>query len=1831
MPGVAIADLVVPAGMVAAELASFVVRVDLADLPVELWASISTHGAGAVRARTYGADLPCDVVQADTGTSTGSLYFKADLAAAVDNEFTLEVVPGYTAPAVTSPIGRNAVWSDFDFFLDFAGGVVDRAGTCTVTLQGSASIDSAGRLDCGDKTGNAVVTGLPAKRTAYTAGVTVTVPATGGNRAALSYSINGGGNDRISLLMAGSNAWQTWNGGWQSSSTGGARGTMTVVNGSARRILVDGVFRVSSSMNSEPSDANPVWFVGAEDTTFSERWRGTLNRAYARPEVLSDDWLAAEYLSWESPSAFYTITLREAGEPSPPVDATLDVTLPVLEAAAEAAVERDATLDLTLPALSLENEAQVALSGGSLAIDLPALQVESDVMVPVVASLDQALPALQVELAGEKIVEATQEITLPALEVASSTTTDVSSLLSIDLPALEVAAKAEWMQIRQRQFFPALEVASTADVRRVARQSSALPALQMAIAADAGEQPGFESVIRGMDPLFWYRGDADDVLGIAPEDEQSWGPATIQIRDQSGNGRYAVARGPATHTAGKVKDSLRSAYSHPAGTGIRFVEPTYGNPPSLLTSDDFSAFVLASTTTVANTTFKHLVGRWNLWWVYLYNNSLYLRIWNTQGALETLYIGTVAGANTDFSLSVSFTDRQHYEVWLNGVRTFGSFVHPISTELDHAGYVFGVGWGVNWAGSVQHVAYWKRPLEPGEHQALPASAFLTRPKRNEADLWLPSLAATTAVDVRRAARQDSAMPALEVAAIGLFEGDNRYPAGTSSWTTATPIVRGQTSMPAAVASYPVNDDTGLIWPYFNAWWKWTADTTDDLWFSTLRSIPKPGYPFDTVLVIYTEAGGELTQVASNDDIGDFLNSQVLLASPTLGETYYIRCGCYNDNLSSQNVGQNYVLDDSSTPAPTLGELVLSGGVRGPAGYVDQDSAYNGEHITSGSVSAGTEIPAGVQAWWYWVAESTGRVSFDALLTMSKYTGIVDDEFEVDLGLWDENGQVQYSSEYYDNNGNYLGPRGRIVWNVTAGQGFWISISPSWLDAWAALRISPIALPSVATPGPKKFLIDATPLDLSSYPEITYHSESLEDAGTPFTPSGSAVARQDGFYGKHNLRRSFAGTAASLDYNGALRCLWRNARTGRDTSRWWSKELGPSWNDTDPYNGSIPGYGTCQAATYVDAIYSSHHNIWGAAGVYYRANASGGFPSYHDTYVRIFGSHFQVGLTKILEELRARGDVADDASLAGVELMPDHSTKPELYLQTWYASVTRPAGYGIGELPGGPPQWGPDPGGEWWGGGKSEQEPTYWMSQAELFHGRFPGVDGGYFNEIGEWTEFEGTDEFWTPISLQLLGEVLEYEADPANDQVGRGLTLAYLPREVASLSGVPNELYQAFGYYEATWNGVSYADRVMMRVTVQEQPYLVQAQPLEMPALDWDPDIPDPELPPLEINPEPIGGWPAYDPGLISSQILFGPYPIKLQPDIEVLVFGPRHQPIAWPNIDLNVEVEAEVATQVPAPNLDQYSRPFASARFVVPEFTLVDGIPVAAKAAGKIAYTSETLTPSLASSLANTPHLADLGEDLRFPPILATSQTNTSTYRRHPTDPLLYRTTQEVTSLPSSDGSVTLSSPLPGPQRVSSYAYWRGEPAATTAVSFRPTSLGEESLIAAPGDWITGDQFTILLTAVLKDGDIQGDLSPLFTIAEAGAAKAGLFFDSNSAVKWWDEEHDVDDVYKRFRGQIQLIDDIRRASQPVLIGARINNLTQEVTLVAGDSRLRTAPASLASAIPAGRQLLIGDAGSLTRPGAFDLLDMRWWTRDMPDDELLSAAAAMADLWGVLR
>lgn len=290
-------------------------------------------------------------------------------------------------------------------------------------------------------------------------------------------------------------------------------------------------------------------------------------------------------------------------------------------------------------------------------------------------------------------------------------------------------------------------------------------------------------------------------------------------------------------------------------------------------------------------------------------------------------------------------------------------------------------------------------------------------------------------------------------------------------------------------------------------------------------------------------------------------------------------------------------------------------------------------LTEMSVSFPTPAvytPQGAQ--WRFIPTETGKISIDALLSHW-----MDDTFndqnaegpEVTLYLYvlNESGSSQllaYDSYYGGDDPLYPDDRnqGHIMHvTVEAGRTYMIRTLASavypWINQVVRIGDYPRSQPwvqpdsvtatfarpnSTGNPNENGGILDA---------DRAHHRPMF---GT--TPSYNSLLRYNqqeayswgpGFTGHSEAMRAFGGPSPGFDSFGRA-CFWPKARRFAWEGRyWWSKTGSASWNGTDPYDGSVPGYGTCPVADAADYISSNPYSDQ-AVGTHFYQEA-GGFPDY----------------------------------------------------------------------------------------------------------------------------------------------------------------------------------------------------------------------------------------------------------------------------------------------------------------------------------------------------------------------------------------------------------------------------------------------------------------------------------------------------------------------------------------------------------------------------------------------------------------------------------------------
>ena len=312
--------LQVASGEVGADLTSYPVYVDLSTMPAGFWSSVDADG-GNLRIRSGSTLLPLDIVAIDTGAETGHLFFRADLAAASDNYFSIDFDGGALA-AVTDPDGRNAVWSAFDWVFMGDTAYTDRTGGTAGSLTtGSVSsfpiaMGGGGGLDF---TSALITFSSRTSRSVFTLGGTcrLDVAPLSANNVFHTYGQNISSRCGLNARNNGStDSWNMWDNAnsWIAGDSGGAlvqdasKRLHGVYNGTTARILYGDGSVLVTDLTITARGSDTAYFIGGTPSSGSEYLNGKCAYLYQRPEVLSPEYIAAEYSNLNAPGSFYSIT-----------------------------------------------------------------------------------------------------------------------------------------------------------------------------------------------------------------------------------------------------------------------------------------------------------------------------------------------------------------------------------------------------------------------------------------------------------------------------------------------------------------------------------------------------------------------------------------------------------------------------------------------------------------------------------------------------------------------------------------------------------------------------------------------------------------------------------------------------------------------------------------------------------------------------------------------------------------------------------------------------------------------------------------------------------------------------------------------------------------------------------------------------------------------------------------------------------------------------------------------------------------------------------------------------------------------------------------------------------------------------------------------------------------------------------------------------------------------------------------------------------------------------------------------------------------------------------
>ncbi|MBV2132058.1 hypothetical protein KRX52_04505 [Pseudomonas sp. MAP12] len=298
------------------------------------------YAAGGFSAKKYSLDTMAFIESiAGAGTSTyiqGMTRFRERFYANADGQdYTYLMtdsgyLPGFSAATrqwtdmadnATSRAGNyEGIGSTDDELLILR----DDGATSVVHVISPLSTEAGGGMDIVQASGeNSYLSSSISDLSVFTLGCTV-IPATytssNGNNAILSISTGVYSEDkRIGLVRRNATGkfglWHT-TAGWLDGASPVVSGTRYRLHaryngGSSRALFVNGTKEAEQTAFVAPPAGRTTLYLGAEDTSFFEKFAGQIGFVYLRASLLSDQWIAAEASNLSRPGDFYTVGAAE--------------------------------------------------------------------------------------------------------------------------------------------------------------------------------------------------------------------------------------------------------------------------------------------------------------------------------------------------------------------------------------------------------------------------------------------------------------------------------------------------------------------------------------------------------------------------------------------------------------------------------------------------------------------------------------------------------------------------------------------------------------------------------------------------------------------------------------------------------------------------------------------------------------------------------------------------------------------------------------------------------------------------------------------------------------------------------------------------------------------------------------------------------------------------------------------------------------------------------------------------------------------------------------------------------------------------------------------------------------------------------------------------------------------------------------------------------------------------------------------------------------------------------------------------------------------------------
>lgn len=311
-------DLTIASAKVGSDLSNYPIVVDLSLITDSAWwADVARSDGGDIRVfDNADTALPFDLIDIDTTLETGVCVVRGDVATASSTTIKFVAYNDVSmAPLAASDTnGQHDTWQDFEAVYLLRSDLADRTSNARdlTARTGTANYTTTFAYGLGGGIDNDAAVFDATHVDATLAGITGTmmvacglVTDTASNQYAFSTMPTAGNNTgRYGLgeehTPSRWSAFSTATGFLTSSVTCNAGSDAilhsVVESGNAYRLSVDGVLEVSSTTTTR---LGQTIMLGAIEGSSDSSWRGDIGMAYLRSDIVSADWIAADFENFD--------------------------------------------------------------------------------------------------------------------------------------------------------------------------------------------------------------------------------------------------------------------------------------------------------------------------------------------------------------------------------------------------------------------------------------------------------------------------------------------------------------------------------------------------------------------------------------------------------------------------------------------------------------------------------------------------------------------------------------------------------------------------------------------------------------------------------------------------------------------------------------------------------------------------------------------------------------------------------------------------------------------------------------------------------------------------------------------------------------------------------------------------------------------------------------------------------------------------------------------------------------------------------------------------------------------------------------------------------------------------------------------------------------------------------------------------------------------------------------------------------------------------------------------------------------------------------------------